>query len=206
MGLHEKIMDLGGNPAGVLGRLAGGVMNRGHRSAHRWGLLQLQVASDATVLDIGCGGGAAVRLLAEKLASGKVIGIDHSLEMVDLSNKVNHPLIKQGRVSIEHGSVSHLPFADGLFDAATAFETIQFWPDLHADLMEAKRVLRPGGTLLVINRLPPADGNGKWTEMLQIRTADECRVHLEDAGYVNVRIDDASMPGWIAVVACKPVE
>ncbi len=206
MGLREKMMDLGGNPTGVFGRLAGGFMNRGHRRAHRWGLSQLRVASDATVLDIGCGGGAAVRLLAGKLTFGKVIGIDHPLEMVDLSNKVNQPLIKQGRVSIEHGSVSHLPFESGLFDAATAFETIQFWPDLQADLMEVSRVLKSGGTLLVINRLPPADGTGKWTEMLQIRTSEEYRTHLEDAGYVNVRIDDTSMRGWIAVVAWKPTE
>ena len=206
MGLHGKLMELGGNPTGVFGRLAGGFMNRGHRSAHRWGLSQLRVGSDATVLDIGCGGGAAVRLLAEKLPSGRAIGIDHSLEMVNLSSKMNRPLIELGRVSIEHGSVSHLPFADGLFDVVTAFETIQFWPDLQADLMEVRRALKPEGTLLVINRLPPADGNGKWTEMLQIRTSEEYRTRLEDAGYVNVRIDDTSMRGWIAVVAWKPTE
>jgi ubiquinone/menaquinone biosynthesis C-methylase UbiE len=43
-----------------------------------------------------------------------------------------------------------LPFPDGLFDLVTAVETHYFWPDLPADMREIQRVLRPGGTLVVL--------------------------------------------------------
>jgi len=72
-----------------------------------------------------------------------VCGIDHSRDMVNLSSQVNKQLIEEGRVVVDHGSVSNLPYSEDMFDVVTAFETIEFWPNLSEDLpgVQSRRVL-----------------------------------------------------------------
>ena len=204
MSLCEKLIQIGRKPSGLSGRIAGRVMNLGHKNAYRWGFARLSIKPDSLVLDVGCGGGRAVNLMAAMVPKGRVCGIDHSREMVNCSKRVNRQLIEDGRVAVDHGSVSDLPYSDEMFDVVTAFETIQFWPDLSSDLKEVKRVLKPGGQLLIVNSHPDKEkGDRKWIEFMQIRTAEEYRERLEDAGYVDISIDDRSRPGWIAVVGRK---
>ena len=202
MNLCQKLIEMGGKPSGVLGRLLGKLMNLGHRDTFAWGLARLSIKPDSVVLDIGCGGGAAVKMIAAMVSKGRVCGIDHSRDMVNLSRQVNKQLIESGRVVVDHGSVSDLPYSDNMFDVVTAFETIEFWPNLSEDLKEVKRVLKPGGQLLVVNRLPEKEkGDSKWMEFLQVRTSEEYQKRLTDGGYVDISIDDRSRRGWIAVVA-----
>ena len=205
MSLGGKLIGLGRKPSGLLGRLIGILMNLGHGDVYGWGLAYLSIEPHSTVLDIGCGGGGAVKLLATKVSKGKAYGIDHSLDMVNLSRKVNRRFIEGGCVEIDHGSVSCLPYSDDMFDLVTAFETIEFWPNLSKDLKEVKRVLKPGGELLVMNRHCRKEGEEhKWAEFLQIHTSEGYRERLEEAGYVDISIDDRSRRGWIAVRARKP--
>ncbi|HHH75496.1 MAG TPA: class I SAM-dependent methyltransferase [Phycisphaerae bacterium] len=205
MNLSEKLMTQGGKPSGLLGRLIGNLMNLSHKSIYRWGLGGISLGSSSAALDIGCGGGKVVKMLATKMPGGKVYGIDHSLEMVNLSKRVNRSLIGNDRVEINHGSVSSLPYTDNMFDIVTAFETIQFWPNLNEDLREVKRVLKPLGQLLVVNRYPDLEGqNSSWAEVLQIHSSEEYRERLSDASYVDISIDDSSKHGWILVSARKP--
>jgi ubiquinone/menaquinone biosynthesis C-methylase UbiE len=202
MNLCQKMIEMGGKPSGVLGRLIGRLMNLGHKDTFGWGLAHLSMMPDSVVLDVGCGGGAAVKMIAAIAPKGRVCGIDHSPDMVNLSRQVNKQLIEGGRVVVDHGSVSDLPYSDEIFDVVTAFETIEFWPNLSKDLEEVKRVLKPGGQLLVVNRHPDEErGDSKWIEFMQIRTAEEYRERLGDGGYVDISIDDRSRPGWIAVLA-----
>ena len=44
----------------------------------------------------------------------------------------------------------------------------------------------------------------KWAKFLQVNTSNEYRKRLEDAGYIDIVIDDHSRKGWIVVVAKKP--
>ena len=204
MNLCEKMIEMGGKPSGVLGRLLGRLMNLGHRDTYEWGLSHLSMKPDSVVLDVGCGGGAAVRLTAAMVPKGRVCGIDHSPDMVNLSRRVNKQFIEGGRVVVDHGSVSDLPYSDEMFDVVTTFETIEFWPNLSKDLKEVKRALKPGGQLLVVNRHPDKEkGDSHWIEFMQIRTSEEYRERLGDGGYVEISIDDRSKPGWIAVLARK---
>lgn len=207
MSLYEKFIDLGRKPSGLLGKLIGSLMNLGHRDVYGWGLAYLSIEVDSTVLDIGCGGGGGVKFLAGNVSKGKVYGIDHSLDMVNLARKVNRRFIEEGRVEIDHGSVSCLPYSDDMFDIVTAFETIEFWPNLSEDLKEVKRVLKPGGAILVVNRHCVTEKERrKWAEFLQIRTSEEYRDALHTAGYIDITIDDTSHVNWILVLAKKPYE
>ena len=199
MSLTDKMQEQGGNPSGLLGTLIGKLMNMFHRNIHQWGLQNFALNETTLCLDIGCGGGNAIKTIAKKVKQGKIVGLDHSREMVELSRKSNSFFIAKGLVEINRGSVSALPYASGQFDLVTAFETIQFWPDLQHDLKEVKRVLKSSGTFLIVNRFPPEDS--KWSEFLQIKNSNEYNRLLKSVGFDNIHIDNTTKKSWICVSA-----
>jgi len=71
MNLYGTLIDLGRKPSGLFGRSIGALMNSGHRDAYDWGLSYLLISPNSIVLDIGCGGGGAIKLLAEKVSNGR---------------------------------------------------------------------------------------------------------------------------------------
>jgi ubiquinone/menaquinone biosynthesis C-methylase UbiE len=205
----EKLVRQCRKPTGRMAKFVGMGMNIGHGRLRRWGLTHVAVEPDASILDVGCGGGRAVHVLAQMAPGGQVYGIDYSRDMVQLAQKVNRALIEAGRVKVRHGSVSSLPFPDGMFDLVTAFEAYYFWPHLIDDLKEIKRVLRSGGTLLIANEAYEhkrfAERNARWVQWgdMKIHTPDEYRAFLTEAGYAVAEIDVLPEKNWIAAVARK---
>ena len=196
-------------PTGWLGRLAGLGMNREHEKVWRWGLEHIAIAPEAVILDVGCGGGGAVKILAQAASRGRVYGVDYAEDVLPTARRVNRALIQQGRVEIKRGSVSDLPFPDDVFDLATAFETTIFWPNLVDDLQEVRRVLKPGGTLLIANEAYAdarfEERNARWSRLadFQLQTPEETRQCLVEAGYAPVEIDTVPDENWIAAIAQK---
>ena len=137
-------------PSGPLGRRVVRAMNLGHSTMTDWGLQQVTVPRNATILDVGCSGGRTVQKLAEFAPEGKIVGLDYSAASVAVSRNTNADTIAAGRVHIEEGSVAALPFPDGTFDVVTAVETHYYWPDLPANVREILRVLKPGGMFALI--------------------------------------------------------
>jgi ubiquinone/menaquinone biosynthesis C-methylase UbiE len=209
MGITQVVFKQFRKPTGWLAGLAALGMNRGHEKVWRWGLEHIAIQPDAIILDVGCGGGGAVKILAQAASRGKVCGVDYSEAVLPTARRVNRALIKQGRVEIKRGSVSDLPFPDDTFDLATAFETTMFWPSPVDDLREVRRVLKPGGTLLIANEAYAdarfEERNAKWSRLanFQLQTPEETRQCLIGAGYAEVEIDIAPDNNWIAATAQK---
>jgi ubiquinone/menaquinone biosynthesis C-methylase UbiE len=141
----NTLLDQCRKPTGWRGRFILWKMNREHSNLTDWGLSHVSIGTCDTILDIGCGGGRTVSKLAARATQGRVYGIDYSPDSIATSIKKNAQGIVAGRVSIQQGSVSKLPFPDGTFDLITAVETHFFWPDLPSDMREVFRVLKPGG-------------------------------------------------------------
>jgi ubiquinone/menaquinone biosynthesis C-methylase UbiE len=186
-----------------MGRFVAKGMNGGHAVISEWGLSHLRVAKDARVLDIGCGGGANIGRLLRMCPEGRVDGIDYSEVSVAISRKKNSSALGR-RCDIRLGSVSALPYEDGTFDAAIAFETVYFWPDIARDLREVRRVLRSGGAFLVCNdACDPADDT--WTsriEGMRIYDKDELMRLLRESGFTVTGADVAVHErGWLCVAA-----
>jgi ubiquinone/menaquinone biosynthesis C-methylase UbiE len=196
MGFAEKFVRQCRKPQGFLGKLVGRAMNAGHAKVRRWGLGYIPSESYVAILDVGCGGGAALRDMASIFPSAKLYGIDYSQDMVLLAKKVNKGLIEKERIEISHGSDSSLPFSDNTFDLVTAFEAYYFWTDLHRDLQEIKRVLRPGGTLLIVNEVYEnekfQDRNRKWASWadMHLHTPTVYRDFLTAAGYEIIEVHE----------------
>jgi ubiquinone/menaquinone biosynthesis C-methylase UbiE len=199
-------------PTGWLGRFTLWRMNSSHSKLTDWGLEHISIENHHTVLDIGCGGGRTVSKLAAMATQGRVYGVDYSDQSVAATKRTNARWIDLGRVEIRHGSVSQLPFPDGVFDLATAVETHFWWPNLPGDMREVLRVLKPGGTLLCIAEIYKGANTmaAKLAEKYAPRTGmtllsvDEHRELFLNAGYLNVQVIEERDKGWICGLGGKP--
>jgi len=189
-------------------------MNRHHSKLTDWGLSHVAIRKTDRVLDVGCGGGRTINKLAAMASAGKVDGIDYSEASVAAARRKNARWIDIGRVEIERGSVSQLPFAGDTFDLITAIETHLFWPNLPQDLREIFRVLKPGGALLIVAGIYKG---GKHLEgvrkkifdkhlaaRMNLLTPGEHRDMFTKAGFADVQIFEELDKGWICCIGRKP--
>jgi ubiquinone/menaquinone biosynthesis C-methylase UbiE len=192
-------------PRWWLGRLMLSDMNRRHSALTDWGLHQVTLEKTYTVLDVGCGGGRTIEKLAAMVDEGKVYGIDYSSASVGAARRTNSSGIREGRVDIQLGSVSRLPFPGETFDVVTAVETHYYWPKLIEDLREIRRVLRPGGYLLIIAETYKGRTlDALYRPVMKLLRAnylsvDEHRNLFSAAGYSDVAVSVEEKKGWICV-------
>ena len=208
MGLFSKIFRNTRKPEGFLGRMMVNGMNGGvHARMAEWGLSHLTIASDATILDVGCGGGANIARLLKHNPQGSVTGIDHANVSVQKSAEVNAAAIAAGRCKIIEGNATTLPFEEASFDLVTAFETVYFWPDIAQCFAGVRRVLKENGRFLIVNEDDGLTGNNeKWERLIEgmhTYTPDELQKHLSAAGFRKIEIHLDKQTHWLAVSAQK---
>jgi len=210
--LKSTLLDQCRKPSGWRGRFILWKMNRGHSNMTDWGLSHVSIKKDDTILDIGCGGGRTVSKLAARASEGHVYGIDYSPDSVAASQKTNARAIAAGRIKIQQGSVSRLPFADNTFDFITAVETHFFWPDLPSDMREVFRVLKPGGSFIVIVEV--YKGANKMLErlaekhspiaMMNLLSVEEHRELFAQTGYSEIQVIEERDREWLCGFGKKP--
>ena len=201
------------HPTGWLGRFTLWQMNSSHSKLTDWGLERISIDDHYTILDIGCGGGRTVSKLAAIATQGRVYGVDHSEESVAATKRTNARWIDLGRVEVRLGSVSQLPFPDGMFDLVTAVETHFWWPNLLADTREVFRVVKAGGTLILIAEIYKGASTTaarlveKYAEQsgMALLSVDEHRALFINAGYSDVQIIEKRDKGWICGIGRKPI-
>ena len=109
------------------------------------------------ILDIATGTGDFAILAAERLKPQSVIGADISHEMMEIAaHKVNQHQLER-IVSFKKEDCMHLSFEDDSFDAVTVAYGARNFESLEQGLTEIKRVLKPGGHLLMLELAAPKD-------------------------------------------------
>ena len=91
------------------------------------------------ILDVGCGTGANLKMLA---AHGRAEGVDISPQAVEFCGQ-------RGLDSVKLGAAEHLPYESGSFDLVTALDVVEHLDDDVAGLREMRRVLRSDGRVLL---------------------------------------------------------
>ena len=141
-----------------------------------------------SVLDVGCGAGWLLHLLAERVTEGRVVGMDVSDEMVRHARRNCADLAQVMAVT---GSVDEIPWENAFFTKAISVESAYYWPDPAAGLQEIFRVLRPGGsTWILINYYRDNPHCHQWGALLAVPThllsADEWAERFRGAGFTAV--------------------
>jgi ubiquinone/menaquinone biosynthesis C-methylase UbiE len=106
------------------------------------------------ILDVGCGTGALLRLVARHFPEAELMGVDASAEMIRMAVGAN-PL--PDRLLFVPARAEELPCPDGHFDLVLSTISFHHWSDQARGLSEVARALAPGGSFLLADHfvIPP---------------------------------------------------
>lgn len=207
MGLFKKFVNQTRKPEGFLGKMMVNSMNGGHAKLADWGMTHLNGIDAVSIAELGCGGGRNTAELLNRYEKAKITALDYSEVSVQKAQEHNKDMIAAGRCKVIKGNVAELPFEDGSFDLATAFETVYFWPGLEHCFCEVCRVLKPGGAFMICNESDGTDETSQKYERIidgmKCYTVDELSSALKTAGFAEVKSDHYDGKPWITVIARK---
>jgi demethylmenaquinone methyltransferase / 2-methoxy-6-polyprenyl-1,4-benzoquinol methylase len=145
----------------------------------RWrSFLVSRIPPDAHhVLDVAAGTAAVAIELARSDPARRVVGVDQSPEMLAAGRERVERSGLSDRIELREGQAEELPFAGGEFDALTFTYLLRYVDDVPATLRELARVVRPGGTVAMLEFGLP---RGVWLPLWELYV----RVGLPAAGAV----------------------
>ncbi len=154
------------------------------------GLLdQLRLRGDERVLDLGCGRGAVLLLAAQRLTTGRAVGVDiwrRGDQSGNSAEATRRNAVAEGvadRIELHTADLTALPFGDDSFDLVVsnvAIHNLTSRADREKALEEAVRVLRPGGRLMIAD----------------LRATREYRAHLARLGMADVSLRGLGWRMW----------
>jgi ubiquinone/menaquinone biosynthesis C-methylase UbiE len=107
------------------------------------------VAAPQHVLDVGCGTGYLLRVLAGHYPGARALaGIDAAPNMIETAERITD----DKRLTFATGVAEHLPYDDASMDLVVSSTSFDHWSDQCAGLAECARVLRPGGHLVLVDQ------------------------------------------------------
>lgn len=137
------------HPTGAAGWAAGHLMGFLNARPNALSIAALNLQATDDVLELGCGPGQGVRLMAAQSPRSLIYAIDQSATMIGLARSRNRAAIRSGRVRLYRSRFEELPFPTRSMDKILAVNVAYFWRDAETVLREVRRVLRPGGVLSV---------------------------------------------------------
>lgn len=201
MGLWDAVSRQLSEPSGFGGRIVARLMNRGNRGINDRALELLDVSCGQRVLEVGFGGGRTLDVLLAR--SAFVTGLDRAEDMVAAARRGRQELIGDGRLVLLHGDVHAVPARDGSFDRIVTVNTVYFWPNLEAALAELRRVLVPGGRVVIGIRDPSAMQKVS-RDVFTLRSPEAVRDAVDIAGFADARLDSKPGSSCHYVVASGP--
>jgi arsenite methyltransferase len=111
-------------------------------------MARIALSEGARVLEVGCGNGAATKLIMQHVSPAQLVGIDPSSAFIDMAGKA---FAGEPRVSFATGDATATGQADACFDLVIAHTVYSHLVDPERALTEARRVLRPAGQLVIFD-------------------------------------------------------
>jgi demethylmenaquinone methyltransferase / 2-methoxy-6-polyprenyl-1,4-benzoquinol methylase len=116
---------------------------------------ELLRTGDRLVLDLGAGTGDLTFIAANEIQSGRIVGLDFSLEMLKLARSKQKLAKTVEKTWFVQGSAAVSPFKDGAFDKVMTAFVLRNVSDLSMFFAQAFRVLKHGGGFLSLDMFPP---------------------------------------------------
>jgi SAM-dependent methyltransferase len=151
-------------------------------------LAKMTLRADENILDVGCGAGWLVRLIAREVTEGRIVGMDISDEMIRHARRVCADV--ENALFIV-GASEEIPWEPNFFTRAVSVESSYYWPDPARGIREIFRVLHEGGEAwILINYYRDNPYCHQWGALLSIRakllSTEEWAALFRDAGFVDV--------------------
>ncbi len=145
-----------------------------------WAVDRLDVRPDQRILEVGCGPGVAARLIADRLGSGVVIGIDRSATAIDRATKRNAEHITAGRAQFHTTDLAGYRHTGPGFDTVVAMNVNLFWtgPATRPNGSGSTSCCTPKGRLFLFYGYGPGDPTSSRDIAGRLTTA------MQQRGYV----------------------
>lgn len=144
-----------------------------------------QPRTGETVLDVACGTGVVARLVAERMGTGQVTGLDLNAGMLAVAQSVPH---EGTPIRWVEGSALDLPFSLASFDVILCQLGLQFFPDQRRALHEMRRVLNESGRAAISVYSPIEETPGAHAFVLaldDILGADASRIKRAEHSFTE---------------------
>jgi len=113
-------------------------------------IAQLNPTNHKTILDVATGTADVAIMMAKRLKPTRIIGMDISNQMLDIGRKKLKDKSLEQIISLEEGDSENLSYESNTFDAVTVAFGVRNFENLEAGLKEIRRVIRPGGKVVVL--------------------------------------------------------
>ena len=114
------------------------------------------------ILDVACGTADSTIKIAEKIEDTKVFGIDISTRMLEIGQEKIEKKGLHDRINLSNSCAENIDFEDGTFDAAMVAFGVRNFSDREQGLKEILRVLKPSGTLVILELSEPRNAIVRW--------------------------------------------
>jgi SAM-dependent methyltransferase len=141
-------------PSGILGHFAARFMKKNNQDYYRRVVELLEVRDSDRILEVGCGAGFVIRMIAEQNAACRIDALDFSCLMLKKTGQNNRPWIRQGRVRLLLGDLGNYDFRRDRYTKIFAVNVLYFWENLGAMLAKLYALLEPKGRLLLFMSSP----------------------------------------------------
>lgn len=185
-----------------------GIISLGREKRFRRAAIDLvEIKPGMSILDVGCGTGSLTLAARQKMgAEGKVAGLDPSSNMINLAQQKAD---KAGvEIDFQVGVIEQIDYPDNTFDLVLSSLMMHHLPgELKKDgLKEVYRVLRPDGTLMIVE-IDPNDFS--LVSFIHGRSAQlsaelqEVRRSLESTGFDSIEIGKLDFRGFAFIKSKK---
>jgi ubiquinone/menaquinone biosynthesis C-methylase UbiE len=167
-------------------------------------LERLDLKPTDRVLEVGFGPGRALERVAGMVTTGSVAGVEVSEEMIRMASRRCERFIQEGRVELRLGTAERLPFEDASFDKVYSVHTLYFWERPAEVVAELRRVLKPGGLLVLCFRPSGDAGTEDFpSTVYRFYTDAEVTRLLRGGGFDDVAVNETGASRGLLLASAR---